>query len=126
MEQRPLGGSGLRVPAVGMGTWQTLDVRGAAGEGRSRRIVDAALASGARLFDTSPMYGRAEAVLGKALEGRRDEALIESSAIAGCTARFRPRAVPSACARMRSPAIRRGWTTARGIWSRSWPGGSDG
>ena len=29
MEQRALGQSGLTVPAVGMGTWQTFDVRGA-------------------------------------------------------------------------------------------------
>jgi aryl-alcohol dehydrogenase-like predicted oxidoreductase len=76
MEQRALGRSRLTVPVVGMGTWQTLDVRGAAAEAESRRVVDAALASGARLFDTSPMYGRAEAVLGKALEGRRPEALV--------------------------------------------------
>jgi aryl-alcohol dehydrogenase-like predicted oxidoreductase len=29
MEQRAFGRSGIDVPAVGMGTWQTLDVRGA-------------------------------------------------------------------------------------------------
>jgi aryl-alcohol dehydrogenase-like predicted oxidoreductase len=76
MEQRPLGRSGLQVPVVGMGTWQTLDVRGAASESHSRQVVDAALASGARLFDTSPMYGRAEGVLARALEGRREETLV--------------------------------------------------
>jgi aryl-alcohol dehydrogenase-like predicted oxidoreductase len=76
MEQRSLGRSGLEVPVVGMGTWRTLDVRGAAAESRARQIVDAALASGARLFDTSPMYGRAEAVLAGALEGRRETALV--------------------------------------------------
>jgi aryl-alcohol dehydrogenase-like predicted oxidoreductase len=76
VEQRALGRSGLTVPAVGMGTWQTLDVRGAAAEARSVRIVDAGLASGARLFDTSPMYGRAEAVLAQALSGRREQALV--------------------------------------------------
>jgi aryl-alcohol dehydrogenase-like predicted oxidoreductase len=76
MEERALGRTGLRVPAVGMGTWRTLDVRGAAGEARSRQVVDAALASGARLFDTSPMYGRAEAVLAGTLEGRRKDALV--------------------------------------------------
>ena len=40
------------------------------------RVVDAALAGGARLFDTSPMYGQAERVLGAALDGRRDAALV--------------------------------------------------
>ncbi|MGH2764945.1 MAG: aldo/keto reductase [Actinomycetota bacterium] len=75
MEERDLGVSGLRVPAVGMGTWSTFDVRGA--EEPSRHlVVDAALGAGARLFDSSPMYGEAERVLGAALEGRRDAALV--------------------------------------------------
>ena len=75
MERRRLGASGLDVPAVGMGTWQTLDVRGPAEEERVR-VVDAALAAGTDLFDSSPMYGDAERVLGQALEGRREDALV--------------------------------------------------
>jgi aryl-alcohol dehydrogenase-like predicted oxidoreductase len=76
MEQRALGRSGLVVPVVGMGTWQTLDVRGAAGDAAAHRLVDAAVLGGARLFDTSPMYGRAEEVLARALAGRRGQALV--------------------------------------------------
>ena len=76
MEQRALGRSGIDVPVVGMGTWQTLDVGGASGEARAGRLVDAALSAGARLIDTSPMYGRAEAVLARALADRRDQALV--------------------------------------------------
>ena len=76
MEERPLGRGGLPVPVVGMGTWRTLDVRGTTAEANARAIVDAALAQGARLFDTSPMYGRAEAVLARALSGRRADALV--------------------------------------------------
>jgi aryl-alcohol dehydrogenase-like predicted oxidoreductase len=76
MEQRALGRSGLTVPVVGMGTWRTFDVSGSSDEQRSREIVSAALQSGARLFDTSPMYGRAERLLARCLEGRRDEALV--------------------------------------------------
>ena len=72
MEERALGRSGLVVPAVGMGTWQTLDLRGASGDAAAKRLVDAALVGGARLFDTSPMYGRAEEVLARALAGRRE------------------------------------------------------
>jgi aryl-alcohol dehydrogenase-like predicted oxidoreductase len=48
MEQRVLGIAALTVPVVGMGTWRTFDVRGAAGEARSRAVVDAALAAGAQ------------------------------------------------------------------------------
>jgi aryl-alcohol dehydrogenase-like predicted oxidoreductase len=76
METRALGRSGLQVPVIGMGTWRTFDVSGSAAEERCRTIVSTALAGGARLFDTSPMYGHAERVLAGGLEGRRDEALV--------------------------------------------------
>jgi aryl-alcohol dehydrogenase-like predicted oxidoreductase len=76
METRTLGRTGLRVPAVGMGTWQTFDVRGEAEEREARTVVDAALRAGANFFDSSPMYGEAERVLGSTLEGRRSEALV--------------------------------------------------
>src|SRR5881275_1845635 len=76
MEERPLGRSGLTVPAVGMGTWRTFDVRGAAAEQQAHLIVDEALAAGACFFDSSPMYGQAERVLGQALVTRRTAALV--------------------------------------------------
>ncbi|HEU0107934.1 MAG TPA: aldo/keto reductase [Vicinamibacteria bacterium] len=76
MEVRALGRSGLQVPVVGMGTWRTFDVSAGAAEERCRAVVSAALGDGARLFDTSPMYGRAERVLARCLEGRREQALV--------------------------------------------------
>lgn len=71
MERRQLGRTGISVPVIGMGTWRTFDTS----EDR-RRLVDAALEEGIDLFDSSPMYGRAEAVLAKAIDGRRDRVLI--------------------------------------------------
>ena len=76
MEQRALGQSGLTVPAVGMGTWQTFDVHGAGAERSVRDVVDSAIAAGTTLFDSSPMYGEAERVLGAALDGRRGDVLV--------------------------------------------------
>jgi aryl-alcohol dehydrogenase-like predicted oxidoreductase len=76
VEERALGATGLRVPVVGVGTWRTFDVRGPAAEANVRAVVDAALAGGVRLFDTSPMYGQAERVLGAALSGRRAAAIV--------------------------------------------------
>ncbi|HEV2129454.1 MAG TPA: aldo/keto reductase [Longimicrobiaceae bacterium] len=76
VETRMLGRSGLRVPVVGMGTWQTFDVRGEAAERSAREVVDVALREGVNFFDSSPMYGEAERVLGRTLEGRRQEAMI--------------------------------------------------
>ncbi len=76
MEQRLLGKTGLRVPAVGMGTWRTFDVRGADAEKRAGAIVEEALTVGATFIDSSPMYGEAERVLGSALQGRRGTTLV--------------------------------------------------
>jgi aryl-alcohol dehydrogenase-like predicted oxidoreductase len=76
MEERPLGDGGPSLPVVGMGTWRTFDVRGDDAVAAARRVVDAALAAGARVFDSSPMYGAAEQVLGETLAGRRDEAFV--------------------------------------------------
>jgi aryl-alcohol dehydrogenase-like predicted oxidoreductase len=76
MEKRALGSSGLEVPVVGMGTWRTFDVYGAGAEARSARIVQCASDMGANFFDSSPMYGHAERVLGHAVHDHRDEVLI--------------------------------------------------
>ena len=73
MERRPLGGSGLTVPVIGMGTWQTFDVRDPA---QVRAVTDAAIAGEATFFDSSPMYGRAERVLAETLDGRRPSVLV--------------------------------------------------
>ncbi len=61
---------------MGMGTWQTFDVRGPRGESNARAVVDAALAAGSDFFDSSPMYGEAERILGLAVGDRRDRVQI--------------------------------------------------
>lgn len=78
MERRTLGDSGIEVPVVGLGTWQVLDVRGPAELEESRHeVVRVALEEGANLFDSSPMYGEAERVLGDALRKfGRDRAIV--------------------------------------------------
>jgi aryl-alcohol dehydrogenase-like predicted oxidoreductase len=83
MEQRPLGDGGPRLPVVGMGTWRTFDVGDDEGVRGARRVVDAALAAGARVLDSSPMYGAAEEVLGRTLEGRRDEVFVATKLWSG-------------------------------------------
>jgi len=66
MEERRLG------PVVGLGTWNTFG-----GDARlGREVVGAALDAGVKSFDSSPMYGGAEASLAAALEDRRDEAQV--------------------------------------------------
>jgi aryl-alcohol dehydrogenase-like predicted oxidoreductase len=75
MERRRFGRTGWEVPVVGLGTWQTFDV-GRTGEGAAREVVEAVWEGGTRFFDSSPMYGRAEGVLGRALADRRADALV--------------------------------------------------
>jgi aryl-alcohol dehydrogenase-like predicted oxidoreductase len=59
-----------------MGTWKTFDVRDKQAIADRRTVVDVALGNGTNLFDSSPMYGAAEQVLGAALAGRREHALV--------------------------------------------------
>src|ERR1700733_11757138 len=75
MELRRFGRTGLQVPVVGLGTWQTFDV-GPDEEHSAREVVAAVWESGGRLFDSSPMYGRAEGVLGRALGDRRADVML--------------------------------------------------
>jgi len=53
------------VPVIGMGTWQTFDVASRRAREPLTAVLDSFAASGARLVDTSPMYGRAEEVVGE-------------------------------------------------------------
>ena len=77
MERRSLGNTGAEVPVVGLGTWLTFDV-GSDRQQLADEVVETAYRSGTRLFDSSPMYGRAEQVLGQAVDGRRDDVFIAS------------------------------------------------
>lgn len=76
METRPLSPKHTdspRVPVIGMGTSGTFDTDDVAAVAA---VVNAALDAGTTFFDSSPMYGKAERVLGEALAERRSEALI--------------------------------------------------
>ena len=74
MENRSLGRGRVSVPVVGLGTWRRLEAAAAAGRGRE--LIEAAIAAGIRLIDTSPMYGDAERLLADALESHRGQVLI--------------------------------------------------
>ena len=68
--------SGEELPVIGLGTWQVFDVRSTPDEiGLRRQIVDLLIDRGGSLIDTSPMYNRAEQVIGDVLaaSGNRDE-----------------------------------------------------
>ena len=85
--KRVLGRSGIEVPAVGMGCWAIGGPWSMAGaqagwgvvdDAESTRAIHAALELGAGFFDTAANYGagHSERIVGRALEGRRDQAVI--------------------------------------------------
>lgn len=88
MEYRSLGASGLKVPVLSLGTatfgggndffkaWGSTQVA------EATRMVDLCLDAGLTMFDTANVYsaGMAEEILGKAIEGRRDQVLISTKA----------------------------------------------
>jgi len=81
--ERPIPASGERIPVVGLGTWITFDVGGAASPERRLRgdILQAFFAAGGRLVDSSPMYGSAEAVIGAELARMRDAPLFSATKV---------------------------------------------
>ena len=88
MEYRLLGGSGLKVSALSFGTAtfgggnQFFKAWGATDVAEASRLIDICFEAGVNLFDTADGYsdGRSEEILGKALEGKRDRALISTKA----------------------------------------------
>ncbi|MFE4912229.1 aldo/keto reductase [Streptomyces sp. NPDC056652] len=78
MDQRALGGQGLTVGAQGLGCMGMSAFYGAADESESLATIDRALELGVTLLDTAESYGPFinERLLGKALAGRREAAVV--------------------------------------------------
>ncbi|WP_443083250.1 hypothetical protein [Variovorax sp. RA8] len=73
MTTRPIPSTREALPVIGCGTWIGFDVSpGSAGHQRLPGVLDALFAAGGTLIDSSPMYGRAEAVVGALLRVGRD------------------------------------------------------
>lgn len=66
MLTRTISSSGEKLPVIGLGTWQVFDVGPSAGErGPLEEVLSRFATLGGRVVDSSPMYGRAEAVVGE-------------------------------------------------------------
>jgi diketogulonate reductase-like aldo/keto reductase len=63
--QRPIPSTGEKLPAVGVGTWQTFNV-GSGPDDRKplKDVLRKMIEAGARVIDSSPMYGNSEDVVG--------------------------------------------------------------
>ncbi|HSN91880.1 MAG TPA: aldo/keto reductase [Anaeromyxobacteraceae bacterium] len=68
MRTRPIPRTGEPLPAIGLGTWQTFDVGASEAERAPlAEVLRGFHAAGGRVIDSSPMYGRAEGVVGDLL-----------------------------------------------------------
>src|SRR5262245_64348513 len=78
MERRKLGGSALQVSPIGLGLMSMSGVYGNANDEDSIRVIHYALDQGMNFLDSADMYGwgHNETLLGKALKGRRDKAIV--------------------------------------------------
>jgi diketogulonate reductase-like aldo/keto reductase len=77
MQTRPFGSSGADVSVIGQGTWQ-MDGRNDAGAIEAlRRGLDLGMTH----VDTAEMYGEAEPLVARAIEGRRDEVFLVSKVL---------------------------------------------
>ena len=78
MLYKKIGRNGIRVSAIGLGTWEFGQTK-AWGIGKIvnyRKIVNYALDHGINFIDTAEGYGKSEEILGDILEGRRDEVVL--------------------------------------------------
>jgi aryl-alcohol dehydrogenase-like predicted oxidoreductase len=80
MEQRKLGRSPLQVSALGLGLMSMSGVYGNADDAQSIALIHHALGRGVNFLDSADMYGwgHNEELLGKALKGRRDQAVVST------------------------------------------------
>ena len=63
--QRPIPSSGEKIPAIGLGSWQVFDVGPDEPERKPlEEVLSRFVALGGHVVDSSPMYGRAEQVIG--------------------------------------------------------------
>ena len=83
MEIRPFGSTALRVSVIGLGTAPLGQMRGEMLQERAVETVRAAIAAGARLVDTAPLYGagHSERCIGSALLGMPRERYVLSSKV---------------------------------------------
>jgi diketogulonate reductase-like aldo/keto reductase len=75
MNTRKVARTGEALPVIGLGTWRTFDVGEAPAERAPlAQVLEKFFAAGAKVIDSSPMYGRSEQVVGDLLRASSSRA----------------------------------------------------
>lgn len=130
MNSRTLGESGLSVSPLGLGTWAmgaTVETWGHVDDNESIAAINAALDAGVNLIDTAPIYGlgHAEEVVGRALRGRRNQAVLATKC--GLLFPRSPQELPPRCLKPESvireceASLRRLRTEVIDLYQCHWP-----
>lgn len=61
---RQIPSTGETLPVIGLGTWQSFDVAPASDLQPLKKVLSSLSAEGAKLIDSSPMYGQSEEIIG--------------------------------------------------------------
>ena len=87
---RKLGGSSLSVFPVGLGCMSLSGTYGKSDDAEAIKVVHHALERGVNFLDSSDMYGwgHNESLLGKALAGRRDKAVLATKEYDGALGKW--------------------------------------
>ena len=86
MLTRPIPSTGEKMPVIGLGTWRAFDVGTDDATRRPlREVLRLFFDAGGRIIDSSPMYGRAEAVTGDLLRRVRGRLLPDWAGEFDCT-----------------------------------------
>jgi aryl-alcohol dehydrogenase-like predicted oxidoreductase len=104
LPQRALGKSGIQVSAIGLGCMSFSGTYGPSEDAAATALIHEALEAGITMLDSSDAYGKGqnETLLGAALKGRRDRAVIATKFgnLGGAGGKFadnRPEFVASSC-----------------------------
>lgn len=85
VKTRPIPRTGEAIPRVGLGSWQTLDFDPGDDEAMAQRVavLRRFLELGGTVIDSSPMYGRSEANIGRILKklGAADDAVFRATKV---------------------------------------------
>ena len=111
MRMRGFGATGVRVPAIGQGTWRLDD----SDRGQAVAALRAGVDAGLTHVDTAEMYGEAEAIVGEAIRGLREEVFLVSKVMPGNATR---RGVARAC----EASLKRLGTDRLDCFLLHWPG----